>query len=117
MPINSRKKGHALEHKIVNEFLDLGFAEAMTTRLGSKYLDDQKIDIMHVGIFRPQCKAVERLNVHAAYNELPKAGDSSAFPVLFHKKNRQGTLVTMSSDDFFRLLEIMIRHNLWDEIL
>jgi hypothetical protein len=115
MPINSRKKGHALEHKIVNEFLDLGFAEAMTTRLGSKYLDDQKIDIMNVGIFRPQCKAVERLNVHAAYNELPQ-GDN-AVPLLFHKKNRQGTLVTMSAYDFFRLLETMIRHDLWDELL
>lgn len=116
MAINSRKKGHGFELEIVKRFKEVGFDEAMTTRLGSKLLDDQKIDIMNVGRFNPQCKAVEKMNPHAVFSEIPSGDGKMA--LLFHKKNRQGTLVSMSLDDFFRILKAlreagMIDSDLW----
>lgn len=110
MPINSRKKGHGFELDIVKRFKEVGFADAMTTRLGSKFLDAQKIDIMNIGNIAAQCKAVERMNAHKVFAEIPS--DNGMVPVLFHKKNRQGTLAVISADQYFEWLKLLLDNGL-----
>lgn len=110
MSINARKKGHAFELEVVKWMKEAGYEEAMTTRLGSKMLDDQKQDIMNTGNLIIQCKAVESLNVHKAYNEMPDK--KGMFNILFHKKNRQGTLVTMSKDDWLEWLGMLLQNDI-----
>jgi hypothetical protein len=106
--INARKKGHAFELLVAEEFRQLGFQGAQTTRYGSKQMDDEGIDIMNVEPFTVQCKAVESLNVHKAYNAMPDY--QAHYRVLFHKKNRQGTLVTMSLEDWVELIGMLKSH-------
>jgi hypothetical protein len=103
--INARQKGHAFERAVVLMFKALGWVDAMTTRLGSKMLDNMKIDIMNVDPFTVQCKAVESLNVHKAFNEIPKV--EGKYRVLFHKKNRTGTLVVMEVDEWLELIQML----------
>lgn len=110
MSINSRKKGHAFELEVVKWMREAGFDEAITTRLGSKMLDDQKQDIMNTGNLIIQCKAVESLNVHKAYNEMPNK--EGMFNILMHKKNRQGTLVTMGKDDWLEWLQMLMTNDI-----
>lgn len=101
--INARQKGHAFERAVVLMFKALGWVDAMTTRLGSKMLDNMKVDIMNIDPFTVQCKAVEALNVHKAFKEMPKI--EGKYRVLFHKKNRTGTLVTMDVHDWLELMQ------------
>jgi hypothetical protein len=103
--INARKKGHAFELLVAEEFRKLGFQGAQTTRYGSKQMDDAGVDIMNVEPFTVQCKAVESLNVHKAYNAVPIY--DGHYRLLFHKKNRQGTLVTMSIEDWIELIGLL----------
>jgi hypothetical protein len=63
---------------------------------------------MNVEPFTVQCKAVESLNVHKAYNAMPDY--QGHYRVLFHKKNRQGTLVTMSLEDWVELIGMLKSH-------
>ena len=46
--MNSRNKGIQWEQKIVRELKQLGFKNVLTTRNGSKYLDDKGVDLMNV---------------------------------------------------------------------
>ena len=103
--INARKKGHAFELVVAEEFRKLGFQGAQTTRYGSKQMDDEGVDIMNVEPFTVQCKAVESLNVHKAFAEMPDY--QGHYRVLFHKKNRQGTLVTMDVEQWLELRDML----------
>lgn len=59
-------------------------------------------DVVGLDGIHIECKAVERLNVREAYHqsvdESIKKGDGE--PVVIHKKNRDGWLVTMGVDLF-----------------
>lgn len=103
--INARQKGHAFERTVVQMFRSLGWHGAKTTRYGSKELDDQKVDIMGIDPFTVQCKAVEALNVHKAFSEIPDF--EGAYRVLIHKKNRSGTLVTMHVEEWLELIDML----------
>ena len=52
-----------------------------------------------------ECKRVERLNIPAAFSQAVKDCEKfhDGIPALFHRRNRQGWLVTMSLDDWIEL--------------
>ena len=98
---SARNKGNNYERKIVNLFKELGYPEA---RRSSDYIDNLKVDIEGTGIFNIQAKAVERLgSVHAILESMPKDGHIN---VVFHKRNRQGTVVSMSEEDFITVVKM-----------
>lgn len=100
--MNSRAKGNQYELKITKKFNDLGWTEACSSRSESKRLDDAGVDICYTPPFNVQCKAVENLgSAHNTLARMPKKGIN----VVFHKKNRQGTVVSMSEEDFFTLIK------------
>ena len=96
--INARKKGHAYELVVRDFFKDLGFTECVSSRSESKNLDDKGVDLVYTGPFWVQCKAVE--NLGSIHNILAKMPKDNKMNVVFHKKNRQGTIVAMEIETF-----------------
>lgn len=106
MPINSRNKGHGYELQIRDLFIKLGWLQCVTSRSESKRKDDQGIDLCYTDPFNIQAKAVEKLgSVHDILSKMPK---DSNYNLVFHKRNRKGTIVCMTIEDFKEILEILI---------
>jgi D-arabinose 1-dehydrogenase-like Zn-dependent alcohol dehydrogenase len=96
--INARKKGHSYELLIRDFFKELGYTDCVSSRSESKNLDDKGVDLVFTGSFWVQCKAVENLgSVHAILDRMPK---DDKMNLVFHKKNRQGTIVCMELETF-----------------
>ncbi len=109
----ARRKGHNYERTIVKFFKDLGYADAKTSRLGSRLLDSAKVDICDIP-FNVQCKAVE---ANIDYNKLTGEIEGEItklipgrvnLPIMiFHKKNRN-TNVVMTLDEFEKLMRQLL---------
>ena len=99
--INSRAKGHAYELQIVNRLKELGY-DAVTSRSESKRMDDLGVDIIDNTDFYIQCKAVEKLkpSLHDILARMP----TDKVPVVYHKRNNKGSIVSLKQEDFERLL-------------
>lgn len=105
MPIkNARAKGNQYELATIKKLKELGWTEACSSRSESKRLDDKGVDICYTPPLNIQCKAVERLgSYHSILDSMP---DDKNFNIIFHKRNRQGTVVAMTEEDFFKLLKL-----------
>jgi len=99
--INSRAKGHAYELQIVNRLKDLGY-DAVTSRSESKRMDDLGVDIIDNTNFYIQCKAVEKLK--PSLHDILKRMPTDKVPVVYHKRNNMGTIVSLKQEDFEKLL-------------
>lgn len=105
--INGKKKGNAYECAKANELKEFFGADVVTSRSESKNLDDQKVDLVHTDPFYFQLKAVESgINYHKVLGEMKQ--DPKHLNVIMHKRNRQGEVVAMSKDDFYRLLDMVM---------
>jgi len=93
----SRLKGKVFERNIV-EYLRIYGYDAHRTSQQDKALDEQGVDILSNTKFHIQCKHVEHLN--KSYHNIIKDMPTDKIPVIFHKKNNQGTLVVMKLEDF-----------------
>lgn len=105
----ARRKGHNYERTIVKYFKDLGYADAKTSRLGSRLLDSAKVDICDIP-FNIQCKAVEANINYQRLTEEIKAELKKLLPqredypiMIFHKKDRS-TNVIMTLEELTKLL-------------
>lgn len=100
----SRNKGNQYERDIRNELLRW-FPECVTSRYGSKELDDKCVDLMHTEPFNFQLKAWKSApNLHKELKKMPKGSDMN---ILMHKRPREGTIVAMSKEDFYEILNIL----------
>jgi len=96
--INARKKGATYELQIRDFFRELGFKDCVSSRSESKNMDDKGVDLCYTGPFYAQMKAVENLgSIHNVLEKMPKEDKMN---VVFHKKNRQGTIVAMDLETF-----------------
>ena len=108
--INPRKKGHTYELQIHDLFKKLGWPDCVTSRLESKRADDAGVDLCFTDPFNIQAKAVENLgSIHKVLEHMP---NDNKFNVVFHKRNRQGTIVAMSQEDFERIIILLKQNNL-----
>ena len=105
---NGRNKGNSYERKLAKEFRDMGFDKCKTSRYESKMLDDMKVDLTHTGFFNVQAKAVEKLSptYHDILASMPK---DTNYNTIFHKRNRKGEVVVMTKEDFYEILEMLIK--------
>jgi hypothetical protein len=110
MAINPRKKGHGYELQIRDWFRELGWIKAVSSRSESKNKDDQGIDLCYTDPFSIQAKAVEKLG--SLHDILAKMPNDSNYNIVFHKKNRKGTIVAMTIEDFKELLEMLITNKI-----
>ncbi len=105
--VKGRTKGHSYERALKNKFIDWGWTRCKTSRSESRNRDDQKVDLCFTAPFNIQAKAVESLGpLHNVLAEMPI--EEGQFNVVFHKKNRLGTVVAMSEEDFVRMVNMLI---------
>lgn len=94
---SSRDKGARYERELVHILRDF---YGYPVRRG--YVFQHESDLVGLYGVHIECKAVERLNIRTAYEqavtEASKRGDGA--PVVFHHKNREGWMVTLSLEDF-----------------
>jgi len=108
--INARVKGHSYELQIRDLFKSLGWDKCVSSRSESKNKDDQGIDLCYTDPFNVQCKAVENLgSLHKVLSEMPQ---DTNYNLVFHKKNRQGTIVAMSIEDFKEIIEMLTKNKI-----
>lgn len=101
--VNGRKKGHTYERDVAQKFRAAGFEDCVTSRLESKRMDDLGVDLCNTQPWLVQCKAVEKLGaVHDVIARMPADG----IAVVFHKRNRKGTVVSMREEDFWRIVAV-----------
>jgi len=110
---NNRTAGNNYERFIVNELKARFplFNKACTSRLESKSLDDQKVDICFTPGFNFQCKnSKANLDYNEIINSMPVNENKN---VIIHRKTKkvntrfvtQGDYVILKKEDFYKLLE------------
>jgi len=103
--INARKKGHAYELAIRDLFKELGWPDVCSSRSESKRMDDAGVDLCFTKPFNVQAKAVENLgSLHAVLERMPADDNMN---VVFHKRNRQGSVVCMREETFKKLVTLL----------
>ena len=102
--VNSKKKGSRNELNLANILKAHGYNTRRTAQYNGKELDS-KADIVGLDGIHVECKAVERLNIHDAIAQAIRDNKSDDLPAVFHKKNRQPWLVTMTLEDWLKLYE------------
>lgn len=107
---SARAKGHGYELQIRDFFKELGWSRAVSSRSESKNKDDQGIDLCFTDPFNIQAKAVEKLG--SLHDVLCKMPQDSNYNLVFHKRNRKGTIVAMTMEDFRELLQQLIANQI-----
>jgi len=100
--MNSRQKGASGERELANRLKGYGFG----CRRGQQYSgangDDDVVGLPGIHI---ECKRVERLNLYGAMGQSARDAGQGETPAVFHRKNREGWLVTMKLEDWIRMYE------------
>lgn len=97
----SRDKGKRFERDIANFFKNYGITARRTAQYCGK--TGQAGDVEGVPGVHIECKAVEKLNLEAAYQQSVRdaeAADKGEYPIVIHKKSRKPAMVTMALDDW-----------------
>ena len=108
---SARTKGNGYEREKAKELRELNlFPNAVTSRAESRNTDAKKVDLCFTDPFNIQCKFVEKSRLpHDILAEMPDDGN---YNVLFDKRSRKGEVVCLSKDDFYELLDMLIRNNI-----
>jgi len=103
MAINSKQKGSRGERMLAEKFREYGYDEARRTQQYAGFTGDAS-DITGIPYIHPECKFVEKLNIHEAMSQAVRdSAKAGNIPVVFHKKSRTDWLVTMRFDDWIKL--------------
>ena len=106
--INSKQKGARFEREIAKKFKERGFEAHRSQQFCGANGDADVTHTIDLGFMKPyiECKHVESLNLFKAMEQAKNdLKDESERPVVIHKKNNKGTLVTMELDDWLDLIE------------
>lgn len=101
--MNSKRKGKRGELYVVKKFKENGYECNRTAQF--KGNTGRADDIEGIDYIHAEVKFVESLNIIKAMEQAKRdcaASDRNAFPVVFHKKNREELLVTMRFDDWIQ---------------
>lgn len=110
---SSKNKGSDFERYIAHLLQEWGFTDAVRSAQHSGR-GGGTADIIGVPFLHIEAKAQESLNVFNAYDQairdLSEQKDEDmrkAIPIVVHKKNRRGTLVSLCFNDFFAIWTTM----------
>lgn len=101
MAVNSKRKGAAGERELAKKLNEYGFSTRRSVQYNGK-ADDGKADLVNLPGIHIECKRVERLNVSDAMAQAVNDAKGE-MPTVFHRKNREGWMVTMRLDDWIKL--------------
>lgn len=100
MAVNSRRKGAEFERKLANILKEYGY----TARRGQQFCGaNGDADVIGLPNIHIEAKAVEKLNLYDAMEQSKNDARDDEIPVVIHKKNRKGILVTMELDAFMNM--------------
>ena len=102
MAVNSKRKGAAGERELAHKLNEYGFETRRSVQYNGK-ADDGKADLVNLPGIHIECKRVERLNVSEAMAQAINDAKDEELPTVFHRKNREGWLVTMRLSDWMEL--------------
>lgn len=97
----SREKGKRFEREVANLFKNYGVSARRTAQYCGK--TGQAGDVEGVPGCHIECKAVEKLNLEAAYQQSVRdagAAGRGEIPVVIHKKSRKPAMITMALSDW-----------------
>lgn len=100
--MNSRDKGKRGELGLIRELRKHGYdchrAQGMYQKGGIDTADVIGLPGIHI-----ECKRVENLNIHKAYEQARQDADGKAIPAVFHKRSREPWMVTVNLEDFMEI--------------
>lgn len=97
----SREKGKHFERWVANYFKQHGVNARRTAQFNGK--TGQAGDVEGVPGIHIECKAVERLNMEAAYQQSARdaeAAGKNEVPIVIHKKSRKSAMITLALEDW-----------------
>lgn len=98
--MNSRQKGAGGERELSRILREHGYS----CRRGQQYCGaNGDADVVGLPGVHIECKRVERLNISEAMKQAVNDTDTAEVPTVFHRKNREGWLVTMRLDDWIKM--------------
>ncbi len=111
MANTNRNKGHNYERQLVKDFKKLGYTDCVTSRYGSKMLDDKGIDLMNTGDFAVQAKCYKR---NPQYKKVLEEMDTKPtdIPIVFHKAPGGKEYCILFKDDMMELIEMLIQNQI-----
>lgn len=103
--VNSRAKGCRGEREWAQLCREHGYTEA---RRGQQYCGaNGAADVVGIAGIHCEVKRVERLNIHDAMQQAVGDALDGEVPVVCHRKDRTGWLVTMRAEDWFDMQEFL----------
>ena len=111
MANTNRNKGHNYERQLVKDFKKLGFENCVTSRHGSKMLDDQGIDLMNTGDFAIQAKCYKR---NPQYKKVlaDMVVKPTDVPIVFHKAPGGKEYCILHKEDMMELIQMLISNKI-----
>lgn len=98
--MNSRRKGAEGERELAQVLREYGYS----SRRGQQYCGaNGDADVVGLPGIHIECKRVEKLNISEAMRQSQRDAREGELPAVFHRKNREQWLVTMSLEDWIRL--------------
>lgn len=98
--LDSRQKGARYERELARKFRSEGY----DARRGQQYCGaNGDADVVGLPGIHVEAKRVERLQLQSAMDQAVRDARPGELPVVFHRKNNCGTLVTMRIDDWFKI--------------
>ena len=101
MSINSKQKGSRGERELAGKLREFGFKVRRTQQYCGNTGDAS--DCVGLPGIHIECKRVERLNVTDAVDQAIRDAKSGEIPTVFHRKNNEKWLVSMTLDDWIKL--------------
>lgn len=99
--VHCKNKGNSFELQCIKLFKEMTNEEIFSSRFSNRQLDNEGVDFETTEYY-VQSKAVEKsINTHKILNEMKDGKDK----LLFHKRNRQGIVVSMNFETFKKMIE------------
>jgi Holliday junction resolvase len=92
--VNSKRKGKGGELELVHKLNELGFSTRRTAQYNGKE-NGSLADLVGIEGVHIEAKRVERLNIDTAMEQAIRGSKEDEVPMVFHRRNRKGWLVTM----------------------
>lgn len=98
--MNSKAKGGRGERELAAELRSYGY-DAHRGQQFAGGVDSP--DVYGLPGIHIECKRVENLNIHKAYEQAVRDAAGQKIPAVFHRRNREKWMVTLSLDDFMEI--------------
>ena len=98
--MNSKRKGCQGERELAAELRKYGY----DTHRGQQFQGGvDSPDVYGLPGIHIECKRVEKLNLATAYTQATRDAAGQKIPAVFHRRNREKWMVTLSLGDFMEI--------------